>query len=205
MKTAVVFVVFAMLALAGCGGSGYQSGTLPDPQSATASVTAPAAVVDIPAPENWAYSADAATSFRKALYFAETDSTTTLNFGFPYDGPQHAALILRSDGAIVITFKGQLTCQDLETTPDDCEVQVIFFEHGRKIARTYPIEMPADDSTGMFFIDSDADGEDTKAFYRRLIRSDRIAINVQFYQEGTQEVDWNTAGLDKSKTGSWFK
>ncbi|HEV7165902.1 MAG TPA: hypothetical protein VGO35_10975 [Gammaproteobacteria bacterium] len=142
-------------------------------------------------PSNWMYNTIPGNSFNKSRYTATVDSSNTLNFAFPYNGPQHPTLVLRSDGAVLVLFNGQIDCGI-----ENCQIQTKFDDGP---VGEVTVSKPDDGSTGVFYFFADAPG-----FVKHLIASKKLALNINFYQEGRQEVDYNLSGLNLGKIQGWF-
>lgn len=119
-------------------------------------------------------------------------SINTVQFGFPYTGEQRATLSLRISpkfgrDVILIIEKGQFLCRT-----SGCLVSVRF-DDGKPIVFT--ASEPEDHSTTALFIDG----------YDRIVRGLRtaraVAIEAQFYQEGTRVFEFNPADLQWPGSG----
>ncbi|MGH8307060.1 MAG: hypothetical protein ACRER0_02175 [Gammaproteobacteria bacterium] len=197
-KTTINIKVLSLmvLCLTGCN-SGTPNNTSVPITTTTSTPVATAAHITSTKPDipiiksNWIYFSHPGDSFHKPTYSASTDSTNTLKFSFPYNGPQHPTLYVRnnSDGTIdvFVTFKGQINCSFIE---NDCSVLAKFDNHK---TREFSVSGSSDNSTGIFFI------EGTTVFLSQLVRAHKLAMDVTFYQEGDHELDFDVGGLDAEK------
>lgn len=143
------------------------------------------------ATNGWSYfsSQDAMTS--KKTFFASIDSVNTLSFDFPYAGAQHATFQLRTHpsygkDAILSIEKGQLLCSSY----DGCTVMVRFDE-GK--AMRFSAVGPSDHSTTSLFI------RGYSKLISQMAKAKKMRIAAEFYQSGTQTMEFNVAGFDSSK------
>lgn len=135
----------------------------------------------------WSYDSSADEMGRGTIKKASIMSTTELNFGSPYDGPQRATLQLRQHpkyGKDVILFieRGQFHCDY-----DNCTVTVRF---GDGKAETVSASEPADNSSTALFLK----GYDK--FLRNLRTVPKVAIEARFYQEGNHVIEFDVAGFN---------
>ncbi len=121
-------------------------------------------------------------------------SVTSLNFASfsaPYQGPQHARLVLRTHPrwgkAVIFSIeKGQLLCSSY----DGCSV-LVRFDDGK--AQTYSAQEPADNSTETLFISNYA------RFLAGLQKAKRVKLSVNVYQEGSQTFDFDVSGFSTAE------
>nr|WP_143029086.1 hypothetical protein [Massilia sp. PDC64] len=159
----------------------------PSPQSAAASSTSPGPAVG----EQWRYHAAEAEMTGGTRRTASVDSTNTVNFGFPYNGEQHARLILRTDpqeGKDVMfrIEKGQILCPSYES----CTVQVRFDDEK---PGNFSATGPADHSTDVVFLN------DYSRFLTKMRKAKRVRIAVNIYQQGSPVFEFDVSGFDPSR------
>lgn len=192
----VVLVIFAVMF--GLVFLSSLSRLVPDrPRQAAQSPSAPAvsppakptAVVTAEPTEEeseWRYgeSSDAMTS--QTIKTASVVSANTVAFDFPYQGEQHATLILRKrrgvEDVMLSIEKGQLTCGGYGQRG----VSVRF---DQKPARRFSVTEPADHSSTDVFINNE------KAFIAEAKKASAIRIEAIVYQNGAPVFHFPTAGL----------
>jgi hypothetical protein len=136
---------------------------------------------------NWTYSEDIDAMRGTSTHFAITTSGATLDLPFPDNGGSTVQLILRSrpkDGlsAIMQVSKGQILCNTLAGG----HLTVKFDD---KPVREFLCGEPSDGSNDTLFVLSQ------NAFVKALLRSQSVTIEAEFYQAGTKQISFNTAGL----------
>jgi hypothetical protein len=141
--------------------------------------------------QKWTYqgSVDAMTSKRKRSAFIESENS--VNFGFPYNGPQKATLTLRDHptygrDVIISIERGQFLCPSYT----ECRVRVRFDEA--------PLERwsavgPSDNSTTTVFL------RGSDRFRQKLRRAKVIRIQVPIYQEGEPMFEFQVGGFDNKR------
>lgn len=148
-----------------------------------------------PAPKTaeapWSYRNSKDAMGKGANYQAEVSSTNTENFGFPYAGPQHATLTLRTHARygkdIIFSIeKGQVLCHSYE----DCTVLVRFDDEK---AVNYAGIGAADHSTTTVFIRNYA------RFLEKPSKARRVRISVNIYQQGAPVFDFDVSGFDQNQ------
>lgn len=112
-------------------------------------------------------------------------SNNTFNFGFPYQGEQHAVLGVRKHPRwgtdVILTIeKGQFACSM------DCTINARFDEGP---VRSFEVTGPEDHDTTVRFISN------AKTFIAALKKSKLTRIETGFYQEGNRVFEFTTAGL----------
>lgn len=149
---------------------------------------APSADVPPPPPSNWSYTTSEDKVRGGKSQFAWTSSTNTVDFDFPYNGGSRLDINIRrrpSDGltAYLTIDKGQMLCD----VNDGCYAMVRF--DGGK-ARRFSMMGPSDYSSETVFI------EDAETFLNRLRKSKTAVVELEFYQAGRPQFEFNTAGLE---------
>lgn len=139
----------------------------------------------------WNYREDKDPMGKGAAYFASVSSTNTVNFGFPYSGPQHGTLTLRTHprygkDVILSIERGQFLCTSFEA----CTVLVRFDDSA---ASNYSAIGAADNSTETVFI------RGYSRFLSRMEKSKRVRISANVYQEGAPVFEFDVSGFDPHK------
>lgn len=149
------------------------------------------AVDKVKAPEaQWDYSEEKDEMRAKPIKYACITADNILHFSFPY-GDETATLCLRNHpehgkNVILSISHGQFLCNSYE----GCSVNVKF---SRGAVGKYSAVGPADYGTTTLFI------QNYPRFVQSLVKSDMTYVEAQFYQEGRQQIKFNTKGLDPSK------
>lgn len=123
--------------------------------------------------------------------YAMVTSTNALNFEFPYSGPQHATLTLRTHprhgkDLILRIERGQFLCHSF----DDCSV-LVRFDDGQ--AQTYSASPAADNSTEQIFI------QNYSRFVGNMLKAKRVRISTKVYQEGEPVMEFDVSDFDQAK------
>jgi hypothetical protein len=169
------------------------------PKPATASVVP--AVPQAPNPETWRLH-EGTDEFTKAPWsYAGLLSSNTFEFGFPYQGKQHAVLFVTPHrytdthglyySISLKVERGQFLCGS-----EDCVVYFRFddgvFDEWRgrplKDATTNEIMLGWGESFG---------ANDAGCIYLELLRFKSLAVRAAFFQEGTRMFEFNIDGLEK--------
>lgn len=135
----------------------------------------------------WEYETEDEKMAQGVVKYAKIESINTVNFDFPYQGPQHGRLTLRTHprwGKDVIfnIEKGQLLCDIV----DGASV-LVRFDNGKP--QTFHATGPADHSTTSLFI------RDYGRFVAALKTSKKVYIETKVYQEGNQVFEFSVDGL----------
>ena len=133
---------------------------------------------------NWTYSDTTDKMRGTTTKLAEITSDNQLAFGFPYKGG-YTSLTVRRTGAKLDAFiqiDGQFTCTDY--TGDSVAVK---FDDSPVV--NYPCAEADDGTTGILFINN------TSKFVARLKTSHHVTIEAPFYQEGRQQIEFTSSGL----------
>lgn len=141
--------------------------------------------------DKWHYSVseDPMTS-RKARY-ATIKSENTVNFGFPYEGPQRGELTLRDHpsygkNALFSIDEGQILC----TSYDDCHVRIRFDEG---VAERWRAIGPSDNSTTVIFLRNEA------RFLQKLRSAKVIRLQIPIYQQGEPMFEFHVGGFSNAR------
>jgi hypothetical protein len=124
---------------------------------------------------------------QKPIRYARVDSLNDLNFGFPYQGAQHATLTLRihprfGKSAMLSIERGQFLCGI-----EDCSITVRF-DAGKP--QRFSVGEPSDHSSTVLFITS-YDG-----FLASVRKSKKIYVAAEFYQQGSPVMEFDTSKLN---------
>lgn len=191
------FMVFVSI-LGQCGRDNTNSAPASTTSSSAASTPASASTPEVPTPPpppqpgtQWNYTQDEDPMAKGTAYHAIVQSTNTVEFGFPYSGPQHAMLALRTHprhGKDVV-FKierGQILCPSYE----DCTI-LVRFDDGK--AQSYSAVGAADSSTETVFIRNYA------RFVSSMQKAKTVRIAVEIYQQGAPAFEFDVSGFDAAK------
>lgn len=123
----------------------------------------------------WEYETEVDKMGRGDIHYARLTSTNTLEFGFPYRGPQHATLTLRKKAgrtdAILEIERGQFMAG-----VDGTSVDVSF--DGQKPTR-FHANGPTDHSSTVLFLDN------ANGFITKLKAAKKVNVQTTVYQEGS--------------------
>jgi hypothetical protein len=122
---------------------------------------------------------------------ASVESTGTIDFGFPYQGTQHARLTLRAHprfgkGVVLSVERGQFDCAGSE----QCKVMARFDQGKAQPFRAVP---PADHSTTSLFLDPFG------RFLDEVVKSKTVRIEARFYEQGAPVIEFNIAAFVPGK------
>lgn len=156
-------------------------------QSARAAATAEAQRLS----DKWTYrvNEDPMTS-RKSRY-AVIESENTVDFDFPYRGPQHGTLTLRDHptyghDVIFSIERGQILCQSY----DECQIRVRF-DNGSP--ERWNAVGPSDNSSTSIFIRNQA------RFVQKLRAAKVVRLQVPVYQQGEPLFEFQVGGFDSTR------
>jgi hypothetical protein len=163
-----------------------QTGTvLPSTDSSGTASRDPATAIDATPRSNWEYVEREDKMTGQTTRSAQLTSSNTVNFAFPYNGAQHATLLLRrkrgGDDVMLIIEKGQFLCGY-----GGCSVTVRFDE---KTPRRFRAAGPEDNSTTVLFINNE------RSFIAEAKKAKIIRIEAVIYQNGSPVFEFETAGL----------
>ena len=186
-KTILISLVIALAFLFSCK---YKNATVTD--SDTAQSNNKNNLVNKPLKKfNWEYSEDINQMTSKKDFFAKTYSTNLLNFQPPYDGSQNAMLFLRYKGVendVTLSIeKGQFYVYGGSLEDGNSGTIKIRFDDGK--AKEYEYSTPSDGGTDMIFI------HPAKAIINKMKKSKIMFIQVSFYNEGSQILNFNVDSL----------
>ncbi len=138
-----------------------------------------------PAPMNWRYFHGDYEMGRGRVHRAITESTNTVNFGFPYRGHQNGTLILRTHpkyGKDVIfeIERGQLLVRNYEDSK-----ALVRFDDSDPIS--YKIVGAEDHSTTSAFF------RDYQGFVSKMLKSKKVRISIPVYQQGNPVFEFDVS------------
>jgi len=139
----------------------------------------------------WLYSHSDDAMAKNAVHQAYVSSSNTVNLSFPYEGNQHGTLLLRTHprygkDVIFSIEKGQILCHSYE----DCIVLVRFDDNK---AVNFSAASAADNSTETIFI------RNYKRFVEKMLKSKKVRIEVNIYQQGAPIFEFDVSGFDKDR------
>lgn len=141
--------------------------------------------------QQWSYevSEEKMTGGKRTI--ASVESINTVEFDFPYSGPQNGCLTLRTDpryGKDVLfrLEKGQILCPSYE----GCAVHVRFDDEKPS---NFSASGAADHSSNVVFLD------DYNRFLVKLRKAKRVRLAVNIYQQGTPVFEFDVSGFDFDK------
>lgn len=126
-----------------------------------------------------------------SIYQARILSTNTVNFNFPYSGPQHGFITLRTHpryGKDIIfnIERGQFLCHSYE----GCAVLIRFDD---KEPVKYSASTTADHSSETIFI------QNYSKFVGEMLKSKRVRISANIYQESAPVFEFDVSHFDIKK------
>ena len=139
----------------------------------------------------WNYEHDEDPMAKGVANIAMVQSKNTVEFGFPYNGPQHAMLALRTHprhgkDVILKIERGQFLCQSYE----DCTILVRFDDQK---AQTFSAIGSSDNSTETIFI------RNYSRFVSGMQKAKTVRIAAEIYQQGAPVFEFDVSGFDQSK------
>jgi hypothetical protein len=137
------------------------------------------------AASRWSYSASEDKMGRKQST-ANVASTNTLEFGFPYQGVQHATLVTRKSAewgtnVFVMIERGQFLCGFQGCTAN------VRFDSGT--IQRFSASGTTDHSTTVLFLNNGA------RFISQLRKAKIVRIEPTFYHEGSQTLEFDAQGF----------
>jgi hypothetical protein len=140
------------------------------------------------------YSQDEDPMAKGRVLQALVNSSNSVEFDFPYSGPQNGSLRLRKDPrhGLNVMFeieRGQILCPSY----DECTVLVRFDDHQ---AKRFSGLGPSDNSSEVVFIQNE------RGFLKEMKNSKRVRISANIYKQGAPVFDFDVSGFDSSKIDS---
>ena len=141
--------------------------------------------------QQWNYSVSEQKMTGGSRMTASVESTNTVDFDFPYSGPQNGRLTLRTDPQygkdVMFTIeKGQILCPSYE----GCSVQIRFDDEK---PGNYAAAGAADHSSNVVFL------HDYNRFLNKLRAAKRLRLAVSIYQQGMPVFEFDLSGFDFDK------
>lgn len=142
--------------------------------------------VSVPTHSNWEYESKADEMGRGEIHYASVTSSNTVNFGFPYQGEQHATLMLRTHPKYGKDVILQIQRGQFLAGIDGCTVSVVF--DNEKPMRIHA-NAPSDNSSDAIFING------YSTLISKLRKAKTVRIEAPFYQEGERVFSFQVDGL----------
>jgi len=138
----------------------------------------------------WTYQVDSDKVTSEKVFHAEIDADAQLDLKFPYNGGVTATLGVRyKDGKNNVYLnisKGQFLANSLET--ENIKVR---FDSEKAI--TYACSSASDGSSNIIFVNS------ADSFIENLKKSKHVVLQVELYDNGVQEMEFETANFNWKK------
>jgi hypothetical protein len=185
-----VTIIIGFIVLSAIGRSSSSSSSQDKPSGTTPRAAATSLTPPSPA-DKWSYRTDTDAMTSKESRYASIQSENTVDFDFPYSGPQHATLILREHPSygrdILFTIEqGQFICPSY----DGCNVSVRFDDNATQAWSASP---PSDHSTTTLFL------ANYSSFVRKLRSAKAVRIQAGVYQEGQPVFEFDVSGYDHKR------
>lgn len=144
------------------------------------------AQVDTEPASAWSYSTDKDEMRGSETKYAQLDGTNTINLDFPY-GEQRGKILVRQSAqfGFDILFgveSGQILCHSYQNSYISVK-----FDNGP--IKRYGCTDASDGTSNMVFL------KDPKGFLSKLKASKKAIIEAEFFQNGVQQLTFDTAGL----------
>lgn len=141
--------------------------------------------------DKWTYSSDIDEMTSKKSRTGMIESENSVEFDFPYQGPQHATLVLRDHPSygrdvLLMIQRGQILCQSYET----CTIR-IRFDDGEP--SSWEAIGPGDNSSTSIFI------QGAERFRQRMRKAKIVRIQIPVYQEGRPTFEFQVGGFDANR------
>ena len=138
--------------------------------------------------QKWSYSASTDQMTGRTSRMARIGSENTVTFDFPYQGAQHATLVIRNHPSygrdvLLQIERGQILCPSY----DDCTVRVRFDEGSPE---RWTAAGPSDNSSTVVFL------RGSGRFLQRMRNARVVRIAVPVYQEGEPAFEFRVGGFD---------
>lgn len=134
----------------------------------------------------WSYNEVKDELRNKTRYTASISSNNSVNFGFPYQGDQNLRIGVRDDpqwgdDVYFSVERGQMICGIY-----DCKGSISFDGNAEGLTL---VPSGDRDSTVLF-------AKYPRAIINKLKNSERVVVEITFYQEGNRQFIFDTAGLE---------
>jgi hypothetical protein len=134
----------------------------------------------------WYYSESKDEMRGETTYYAQLEGTNTLSLGFPYGDQKGKVLVRKSPqfgfDVLVGVDSGQILCNSYSNSHINVK-----FDDGP--IRRFGCNDASDGTNNMIFV------EGAKGFLASLKKSTTMVVEAEFYQNGMQQMTFNTAGL----------
>lgn len=135
----------------------------------------------------WSYRQEQDPMTSKTKFFASVQSEAPFELEFPYQGLQHARLVLRKDprsglNIMLIIEKGQFICRSY----DGCEVSVRFDE---ATAKNWSVSEPADYSSETLFFNRE------ESFLAQLQKAKVVRVQATIHDAGDRTFEFDVSGF----------
>jgi hypothetical protein len=184
-----ILLLLAATAMVSCNSNQKTSGSTDSSKTDTTKTTTSTTTTEKKTesdPTSWNYQTDTDKMTSKLSYFAAINATNKLQFGAPYEGGSTATVTIRSKAKrneIILTIdKGQFICD----VSDGCAIKVRFDSDP---AISFEGSEPSDYSSTTLFIHPEP------KFIAHAKTAKKMIVEAEFYQEGMQDMEFNTAGL----------
>lgn len=135
--------------------------------------------------ESWTYYEKEDKMTLEKVKYAAIYANDLLEFEFPYNGGSVAGLTLRKRGKSLDLFL-QVTKGQFNGTFDGGQVRIRFDDNPPK---KYSFSGASDASSDIIFLDSE------KEIVNQIKKSKKMIIEVEFYQNGLRQIEFNVGGL----------
>ncbi|AJA08850.1 Putative membrane protein [Sphingopyxis fribergensis] len=135
----------------------------------------------------WSYSSEKDEMRGAESHYAELDATNTINLDFPY-GEQRGRILVRQSAQfgfdiLVGVPSGQIMCNSFSNSHINVK-----FDEGP--IQRYGCTDASDGTSDMIFI------QGSKGFLSKLKKSKKAVVEAEFFQNGMQQMTFNTANLN---------
>lgn len=184
----IVLAVFVFWIIGNLNNSNAASQTLSEPITVdTTAVSIDTMTNTSTAYDNkWQYDSSIDKMTSKTSKFATIRSSESLDLDFPYDGINFGYLIIRKMndrlGILIRVDKGQIS--------GGYENNYIKVRFDDETPITFSYSEPADNSSDLIFI------ENKTKFLSKLRKAKKTLIEIPFYQNGNQVLEFNTESLE---------
>ncbi|GAB3012820.1 SHOCT domain-containing protein [Spirosoma pulveris] len=149
------------------------------------SSTTPVPVEPSEPTNSWSYYSDTDKMGSK-YHIASIDAKEPLEFDFPYNGGSIASFTVRKKKGETDIYLKVSKGQFISNSAEDGSAR-IRFDDGKPV--TYSTSGAADYSSDIIFFNA------TSSLISKLKKSKKMVIEVEFYSEGTRQIEFNTAGF----------
>ncbi|TKC54979.1 hypothetical protein FBD94_25645 [Pedobacter hiemivivus] len=122
----------------------------------------------------------------KKTYYASIDAKDLLHFDFPYDGGCSTTLYVRKMSEKTDVFVKFSKAQLIIDSYNGSNFRVKFDKNPSSV---YTFNGASDHSSNVAFL------QNTSRFINNLKRSKKVTIELEFYNEGNQAIEFDTEGF----------